>query len=112
MRIPPLYVAITWLYDHTGCSILAIIVLHGTVDFARETLEINRRSEIIFTALWIGFAILLALSFGARNLGHAFRGPIPARRHETGGLRGRFSPGFDHFANSRVCRVGSYIDVP
>jgi hypothetical protein len=75
MRIPPLYVAITWLYDHTGCSILAIIVLHGTVDFAGETLEINRRSEIIFTALWIGFAILLAMSFGARNLGHAVRGP-------------------------------------
>jgi uncharacterized protein len=61
-----LSVAFTWVYNHTARSILAIILFHGMVNFAGETIEITQRAEIVFTALWIGFAALLAVLWGAR----------------------------------------------
>lgn len=75
-----LSVAFTWVYNHTARSILAIILLHGMVNFAGETIEITGRGEIVFTALWIGFAVLLTVALGARTLGKVVRAPRPVLR--------------------------------
>lgn len=79
-----LSVAFTWVYNHTSRSILGIILLHGMVNFAGETLEISRRGEVIFTAVWIGFAALLTVTLGARTLGKAAAAPRPVLRDGGG----------------------------
>jgi uncharacterized protein len=84
VAIVALSVAFTWVCNHTARSVLAIVLLHGMVNFAGEAIEIMRRGEIVFTMLWIGVAVLLTVGLGARTLGKVARAPRPVLRYGGG----------------------------
>ena len=58
----------TWVFNNTRRSILAIIVLHGMVNFTGEIIALTPRADAIATVSWIGLVVVLALIWGSQTL--------------------------------------------
>jgi len=74
--IVALSVAFTWVYNNTSRSILAIILLHGWVNFVSETIEVG---DLFYYAHWVLLAVLLTAIWGAKTLTSAEELPRPPR---------------------------------
>jgi membrane protease YdiL (CAAX protease family) len=64
----------TWVYNHTSRSILAIILLHGWVNFVSETIEVG---DLSYYSHWVLLAVLLTVVWGAKTLTNAEDVPRP-----------------------------------
>ena len=54
----------TWVYNNTQRSILAVILLHGMVNFTGELIAITARADTILILLWVVVAIGITLRWG------------------------------------------------
>lgn len=78
--IVALSVAFTWVYNNTSRSILAIILLHGWVNFVSETVEV---ADVFYYGHWVLLAVLLTALWGAKTLTTAGELPRPPRNTDT-----------------------------
>ncbi|WP_440989134.1 CPBP family intramembrane glutamic endopeptidase [Haloarchaeobius baliensis] len=78
--IVALSVAITWVYNNTARSILAIILLHGWVNFVSEMVEV---ADVFYYGHWVLLAVLLTSIWGAKTLTTAGELPRPPRNTDT-----------------------------
>jgi membrane protease YdiL (CAAX protease family) len=69
-----LSVIFTWVFNHTSRSILGIIVLHGWVNFVSETIEV---ADQFYYPIWVLFAVIVVLVWGANTLTNADDVPRP-----------------------------------
>lgn len=69
-----LSVIFTWIYNHTARSTLAIIILHGWVNFVSDTVEI---ADEFYYPIWVLLAILVTVVWGAKTLTNADEVPSP-----------------------------------
>jgi len=72
--IVALSVAFTWVYNSTSRSVIAIILLHGWVNFVSETVEVG---DLFYYAHWVLLAVLLTAIWGAKTLTNAEEVPRP-----------------------------------
>lgn len=72
--IVALSVVFTWVYNHTSRSIVAIIVLHGWVNFVSETIEV---ADVFYYPAWVLLAVALTVIWGAKTLRNADDVPHP-----------------------------------
>jgi membrane protease YdiL (CAAX protease family) len=77
--IVALSVAFTWVYNNTSRSIVAIILLHGWVNFVSETIEVG---DLFYYGHWVVLAVLLTALWGAKTLTSAKEIPRPPRNTE------------------------------
>jgi membrane protease YdiL (CAAX protease family) len=63
--IVPLSFAVTWVYNNTNRSILAVILFHGIVNFTGELFDITERANTISIVLWAVAAIGITMIWGA-----------------------------------------------
>lgn len=76
--IVPLSLAFTWIYNHTGRSILAVILFHSMINFTGELFALTERADTISILLWIVAAIGITAIWGAKTLS---RRPGPRALH-------------------------------
>jgi membrane protease YdiL (CAAX protease family) len=62
--IVPLSFAFTWVYNNTNRSIMAVILLHGMVNFTGELFDITRHANTISIVLWVAVAIGITIFWG------------------------------------------------
>ena len=72
--IVALSVVFTWVYNNTSRSIIAIILLHGWVNFVSETIEVG---DVFYYAHWVLLAVFLPVIWGAKTLTNAEETPRP-----------------------------------
>lgn len=77
--IVALSVTFTWVYNNTSRSILAVILLHGWVNFVSETLEVG---DIFYYSHWVLLGVLLTAVWGAKTLTTAEEVPRPPLPNE------------------------------
>jgi len=78
--IVALSVSFTWVYNNTSRSVLAIILLHGWVNFVSETVEV---ADVFYYSHWVLLAVLLTSVWGAKTLTTAGELPRPPRNSDT-----------------------------
>ena len=71
--IMALSVVFTWVYNSTGGSLFAVVVLHGAVNTALELCRspdssVAAREAVVFALLFAGVAVWLVWRYGAANL--------------------------------------------
>lgn len=66
--IVPLSLPFTWIYNNTGRSILAVILLHSMVNFTGEVIALTARADTYSILLWFVVAIGITAFWGARTL--------------------------------------------
>lgn len=66
--VVPLSVAFTWVYNNTARSILAVIILHGWVNFTVQTIELAGRSEVFHILTWVIAIAFIAAIWGTNTL--------------------------------------------
>lgn len=66
--IVPLTFAITWIYNNTGRSILAVILFHSMVNFTGELIALSERADTFSIYLWFIVAICLAAGWSLKAL--------------------------------------------
>lgn len=88
--IVALSVAFTWVYNHTARSVLAVVALHGWINFTAETVAV---ADVFYYAAWVLLAALLAALWGPTTLLKSERIPRPPplvdRRRTAGSQRDR-----------------------
>ncbi|MGD8403624.1 MAG: CPBP family intramembrane metalloprotease [Anaerolineales bacterium] len=69
--IIPLTFAFTWIYNNTGRSTLAVILLHSMVNFTGELIALSERADTLSIALWFvvaaGITIIWSVMTPARQ---------------------------------------------
>ena len=71
--------AITWIYNNTARSTLAIILFHGMVNFTGELFDITEQANTYSIILLGILAIVIALLWGSRNFARQLKQEAPAR---------------------------------
>jgi CAAX protease family protein len=71
--IIPLTVVMTWIFNNTYRSTLAIILFHFMVVFTDDFLNATVGTNIYSTLLWILAAVILVMVWGQANLTHKAR---------------------------------------
>ena len=67
--VTSLSVLFTWAYNSTGGSLLAVVVLHGSIHTALMCRgAVSPRLDLIFQLLFVVIAVALVWRYGARNL--------------------------------------------
>lgn len=66
--IVPLTFAFTWVYNNTRRSILAVILLHGMVNFTGELIAVTPRADTLAIGLWFVVMAAIVLIWGARSM--------------------------------------------
>ncbi|WP_225317732.1 MULTISPECIES: CPBP family intramembrane glutamic endopeptidase [Haloferax] len=69
--------AFSWVFNNTTRSTLAIIILHGMVNFTGEIIAVTPRADAIATVSWVGLVVVLALVWGAKTMTSADEVPRP-----------------------------------
>ncbi|WP_411966942.1 CPBP family intramembrane glutamic endopeptidase [Haloferax sp. YSSS75] len=67
----------TWVFNNTSRSILAIIVLHGMVNFTGEIIALTPRADAISTVSWVGLVVVLVVVWGSQTLTSSDEVPQP-----------------------------------
>lgn len=67
----------SWVFNNTSRSILAIIVLHGMVNFTGEIIALTPRADAIATVSWLGLVVVLAVVLGSKTLSRSKDVPRP-----------------------------------
>lgn len=80
--IVALSVAFTWVYNHTARSTLAIILLHGWINFTAETVEV---ADAFYYGLWVALAVVLTAIWGSKTLRGAEAVPGPPGTRDADG---------------------------
>lgn len=65
--IVPLNVVFTWVYNNTGRSILAAMLLHFMINFTGEMVDTSMRAEGFYIGLWIVAATVVSVMLGAKK---------------------------------------------
>jgi membrane protease YdiL (CAAX protease family) len=66
--IVPLTFALTWIYNNTGRSTLAVILFHSMVNFTGELIALSERADTFSIYLWFVVAICLAAGWSLKAL--------------------------------------------
>ena len=66
--IVPLTFVVTWIYNNTRASILAVILFHAVINFSGEMLAITQRADTIFIGLWFVAAVAVTLIWGPETM--------------------------------------------
>ncbi len=66
--IVPMNILFTWIFNHTGRSTLAAMLLHFMVNFTGELVALTPRAEFYSILLWTLAAIVVTLIWGGRTL--------------------------------------------
>jgi membrane protease YdiL (CAAX protease family) len=66
--IVPLTFVVTWIYNNTRASILAVILFHAVINFSGEMLAITQRADTIFIGLWFVAAAAVTLIWGPETM--------------------------------------------
>ncbi|KAB1187932.1 MULTISPECIES: CPBP family intramembrane glutamic endopeptidase [Haloferax] len=67
----------TWVFNNTTRSILAIIILHGMVNFTGEIIALTPRADAIATVSWVVLVGVLAVVWGSQTLTSSDEVPQP-----------------------------------
>ncbi|WP_416840834.1 CPBP family intramembrane glutamic endopeptidase [Haloferax sp. DFSO52] len=67
----------TWVFNNTTRSILAIIILHGMVNFTGEIIALTPRADAIATVSWVVFVGVLAVVWGSQTMTSSDEVPRP-----------------------------------
>ena len=62
--VVPLSFALTWIYNNTRRSILAVIIFHAMVNFTGELIAITERADIILIFLYVVAAVGIMVLWG------------------------------------------------
>lgn len=65
--IVPLSLVVTWIYNNTGRSTLAVILFHGMINFTGELIAITERADTLTILLWFLAAIGITVIWGAKT---------------------------------------------
>jgi membrane protease YdiL (CAAX protease family) len=68
LGIFPQTLLMTWLYYHTGRSILSAVMFHFIVNLVGEMVDISTRAEFILVGLYAIFAVLVVVFDWRKNL--------------------------------------------
>ena len=68
--IVPMNVLFTWVFNNTGRSTLAAMLLHFMVNFTGELVALTPRAELYSILLWTLAALFVTLVWGAKTLTH------------------------------------------
>jgi len=83
----PLTVVFSWIFNNTGRSTLAVILLHAMVNFTGELFAVSARADALSILLWFLAAIGIVAAWGASTLSGGQRpaaiAPGEARSHEA-----------------------------
>ena len=66
--IVPLTFALTWIYNNTGRSTLAVILFHSMVNFTGELIALSARADTISIGLWFVVAIVITVVWSSKTL--------------------------------------------
>lgn len=66
--IVPLTFVVTWIYNNTRASIVAVILFHAAINFTGELLTLSQRADVFFSALWVVAAVVITLVWGPATM--------------------------------------------
>ena len=75
--VVPLSVALSWLYNNTARSTLAVVLLHGMVNFTGELVHVTPRADAIAVLVWALLAVAIAVRWGPASLAGSAAPPRP-----------------------------------
>jgi membrane protease YdiL (CAAX protease family) len=66
--IVPLTFALTWIYNNTSRSTLAVILFHSMVNFTGELIALSERADTISIGLWLVVAMVITVVWSSKTL--------------------------------------------
>lgn len=73
--------AFTWMYNNTHRSILAVILLHGMINFTGELFDITERASTVSILLWLVVAVGITVLWGPKTFkGKTKRGRLDLKK--------------------------------
>jgi membrane protease YdiL (CAAX protease family) len=62
--IVPLAFAFTWIYNHTGRSILAAVLFHAMINLTGEAIDLTERATTVSIGVWALAAVAIVMVWG------------------------------------------------